>query len=589
MPITRDSARLSITSTPAQMLLLAAWGVWYGLSFPRPNLWPLAHLAVAPLTLLAVRGEPAKRVLGLSYVLAVAWWCAMLAWLTQVTVAGYLALGVYLALYTPLYVAVIRFCSRRMHVPLVLGVPVVWVACEYLRGLMLTGFPWFSLGHSQPTAMIQVADFSGAYGVSFVVAMTSGLICDLLTNPLLRPIAGRLRMGRVVLTSLVVWIMVMGGTLIYGAWRIAEYHATDDDLPTLAVTLVQTDVEQSNKIAPTLEAERAGFNRAVALTKSAAEGADLAVWPETMVPGSLNDRSMRISAWAEAEAAKMQAAGEADAPQTRPRYDWLRRAAEYRAYRRKLEALAAHRSTALVVGSHTTIGWGTDDRRDYNSAYFFDAAGHLRGRYDKMHRVPFGEYIPFADIPWVQNVLIRLTPYDYNYSLSAGRRIAVFEVPVGLGDGAAPRHPPLRLATPICFEDVISHVCRNMVYGEDGRKRVDMLVNLTNDGWYPGWAQGPQHEQIARFRCVENRVPMARAVNRGVSSFIDSCGRVIGRVEVAGRTQRVRGTATAELRPDPRRTLFGRVGDAFAVVCGLVTVLGVAASALVRRPRRQPQ
>jgi apolipoprotein N-acyltransferase len=576
MTNTHGAMRARITRPGVQIGMLIAWGVLAGLAYPRANLWPLAHVALVPLTLVAVRGESLRRVVGLSYGMSLAWWCVMLAWLTQVTVVGQFFLCAYLAVYVPVYVVVVRAMARRLAVPLVVAAPLAWVACEFLRGWVMTGFPWFMLGHSQPTAMIQIADAVGAYGVSFVVAMTSGLICDLFMNPLMMPIAGRLRMGRVVLTSLVVWIMVMGGTLIYGAWRIAE-AAVADDAPTVCdvmrVAVVQTDVAQDNKLSPTPEAQAAWMGEAVALTEQAAESPrrpHLIVWPETMVPRAINDDAVSI-------------------------YDQLDYP-EAGEYRRTLEQLAAAHATPLLVGSPTAMQWREHEEDGqfyyrpharYNSAYLFDATGRLAARYDKMHRVVFGEYIPFADWPWVQGLLIYLTPYDYNYSLRAGARIVVFEVPVNDRAETSCPQETWRVAAPICFEDVVSYVCRQMVYGEDGGKRVDVLANLTNDGWYPGWAQGPQHEQIARFRCVENRVPMARAVNRGVSSFIDSGGRIVKRVEVDGRTQMVSGQAMASLRIDERTTLFGRLGDMFARVCTILTglALGVAVIGLKRGKR----
>lgn len=556
-----------ITRPVVQFGLLIAWGVLAGLAYPRANLWVLAHVALVPLTLLAVRGESLRRVVGLSYAMSLAWWCVMLAWLTQVTVVGQLFLCAYLAVYVPVYGVVVRVMARRLAVPLVIATPLAWVACEFLRGWVMTGFPWFMLGHSQPTAMIQIADATGAYGVSFVVAMTSGLICDLLTNPLMMPIGGRLRMGRVARTSLAVWIMVMGGTLIYGAWRIAEVAEAGKSVSLcdgLRVAVVQTDVAQDNKLAPTPEAEAAWFAGAVALTGEAAQSTGrphLIVWPETMVPRAINDDAVSI-------------------------YDRLDYP-EAGEYRRTLEQLAAKHTTPLLVGSPTAMQWREHEEDGrlyyrpharYNSAYLFDATGRLAARYDKMHRVVFGEYIPFADWPWVQSLLIYLTPYDYNYSLRAGHRIVVFEVPVNDRDETGCPRESWRVAAPICFEDVVSDVCRRMVYGEDGGKRVDVLANLTNDGWYPGWAQGPQHEQIARFRCVENRVPMARAVNRGVSSFIDSTGRIVKRVVVDGRTQMVSGQATGWLGIDERTTLFGRIGDMFALVCTILTGLALVAA-----------
>jgi apolipoprotein N-acyltransferase len=110
---------------------------------------------------------------------------------------------------------------------------------------------------------------------------------------------------------------------------------------------------------------------------------------------------------------------------------------------------------------------------------------------------------------------------------------------------------------------------------EAGHKRADLLVNLSNDGWF-STHQGDRklHAQIARFRCIENRVPMVRCVNTGLSLSIDSCGRVVGAVG-QGRygTSQQAGALYAQPRLDARQTLYGRIGDVFPVACLIVTIL----------------
>ena len=144
------------------------------------------------------------------------------------------------------------------------------------------------------------------------------------------------------------------------------------------------------------------------------------------------------------------------------------------------------------------------------------------------------------------------------------------------------------LATPICFENAMARVCRRLVY-EHGRKRADVLVNLSNEGWFGRYDAGRrQHLQIARFRCVENRVPMIRSVNTGVSVAIDSSGRLIGPASVTGDgvgvAPREAGWLLAELPLDHRSTLYGRLGDAFAWTCLLATA-GLWSAAVIARRR----
>lgn len=576
----RESHRVMIRKASTQCLLLAAWWVMLWLSFPRTNLWLLAHVSLAPLALLAIRAKAPGRAALLTYIAGVAWWAASVWWIGGVTLPGYIGLAFYMGLYPLGFVVCLRMIHDRLGYPLVFTVPIVWVAMEFLRGWILTGFPWFMLGHSQPTWVIQIADLFGAYGVSFLVAMTSGMICDVLTRPIVRPrgSSGGSGWGVPVRVSLPVWGLAMIGTLAYGAWRVGQFDGTPTQ--AMAVAVVQTNVPQSNKIAPTEEQDAANFDRMIEMSDLAAEAdpaPSLIVWPETMAPRPLNDESMEFFA-------------------THLRPDFAER---YVGYRRRLADVASRRDVSLIVGAHAMMDWRESDEggwvptHRYNAAYLFRPDGGM-DRYDKLHRVPFGEYIPLVDsVPFIKKLAISLTPYDHDYTLRPGTKIVRFEVPVRTGvpgvPGAAAGAPSdapgagsaeagaagletWYVAAPICFEDVVSYMPRSMVWDGD-RKRVDVLVNLSNDGWFAGTAEAYQHEQIARFRCVETRTPMARSVNTGVSGFIDSCGRLIGRVTVDGKTQQVDGYASAYLHRDARVPLFVRTGDALAVTCTIVTAV----------------
>ncbi len=150
------------------------------------------------------------------------------------------------------------------------------------------------------------------------------------------------------------------------------------------------------------------------------------------------------------------------------------------------------------------------------------------------------------------------------FNLSAGQSIRRLRLE-GPGDR------DVRLATPICFEVTVAEVCRRMVYAADG-KATDLLVNISNDGWFGGSVAGRQrHLQIARFRCIENRVPMIRAVNTGLSASVDSCGRLL---DIA--PARETGWVLAEPQLDTRSTVYGRLGDVLAWLC-----LGAAGALVV--------
>jgi apolipoprotein N-acyltransferase len=196
---------------------------------------------------------------------------------------------------------------------------------------------------------------------------------------------------------------------------------------------------------------------------------------------------------------------------------------------------------------------------------------------------------------WLERKLLALGARGMKFELSANPDIKLLELRSDQSaQSAAPQASSLEpqasyvLATPICFEDTVPALCRRMVY-ENGSKRADVLVNLSNDGWFADHDSIRHlHAQIARFRCIENRVPMVRVVNTGTSISIDSAGRVIG-VIGPGRYGEARqpGSLLAATTLDSRHSIFGRVGDLFGVIC-LFATLAMLVATLFRRTQAPP-
>ncbi len=590
------------------LLPLAVSALLLGLAYPAPGWGWLAHIALVPAAVVAVRSVRLRRLMLSVAVVFGVWWLVMLRWLIPVTLGGYVALSLTMMVYWLLALLGLRWLHRRYRSAAVLALPLVWVSMELVRAhFPAGGFSWFLLGHTQASytpeqgagRLVQVADLFGVFGVSFLVAMTNGLIVDLLTRPLLRrSAAGGLRPRRTIAVGVIVWLAAMIGSWGYGQYRIGQYAAATTPGPRVAV--VQTNVPQSNKNQPTAESQQRDWQELLTLTTRAARGEsagggaaggnggerpDLIVWPETVVPVVLNPegRSHMRSSVADS-------------------------------FHKVIGEVARAVHVPLVVGAqayedfHTEqLGPGRQEmvpRGSYNSAFLYQADGvQAPVWYNKIQLVPFGEYVPWIDVvPGLKGLFIRyLTPYDFDYTLDAGTDVVVFDVPYG-GTGAAGGNPDLRsppeathsgpasagrgaatqgsvaarrvlhFATPICFEDTISRLGRDMVYDDAGRKRVDMLVNLTNDGWFAGHAMREQQLQIATLRTIENRVPMARSVNTGLSGFIDSLGRVKQVVEVGDKRTGVAGVAMSQVRLDARRTMFGEWGELPTLITALVTL-----------------
>jgi apolipoprotein N-acyltransferase len=192
-----------------------------------------------------------------------------------------------------------------------------------------------------------------------------------------------------------------------------------------------------------------------------------------------------------------------------------------------------------------------------------EADGKIQGRYDKMHPVMFGEYVPLGEtFPW----LYRLTPMSGG--LDAGAEARSFR----LGS--------LRLAPSICYETVIPHLIRRQVnelraLGEEP----DVLVNLTNDGWFYGSAELDMHLACGVFRAVECRKPLLIAANTGFSAWIDGDGRIR-----AQGPRHAEGIVLAEVRPDPRESGYLRWGDWPAGICLAACAVLAIAGAVRRGP-----
>lgn len=571
-PVTSDR-RGHLDSVVTHLACQSLTAILLALAFPKPGWSILAFVALVPAAWIALRTHRPRRLLWTSFLIASIWWLVMIGWLIPVTGGGYAALAIYMALYTPASLFFVRWIHQRIHASAVLALPMVWVSFEVMRSQFLQGgFGWFALAHSQAPIdpsqgaprLAQIADLFGQHSVSFLVAMTNGLIVDLLTLPRGGShalISSRSRFTRQRPASILLWLVAFVGAWFYGEFRIRETARLPQQ--TLRVAVIQTNESVSNTSDYRPGDVLAQWDRLRQLTLGVASQPrppQLILWPESAVPASLNPEAL----------------------------------AYYRTtsnYQRGLEGFENQvRETARLISAHLIVGASAaDDWRPvtiqglsyelpatrFNSAYLYRPDGsQFPQRYDKMHLVPFGEYTPWVeDLPGLKKLFIKyLTPYDFDYTVSRGREAVVFPL-AGIDMDPAPR-----VATPICFEDVIPGVCREMTYEPTGEKRADLLCNITNDGWYPGFHQGAQHFQIAVFRCIENRIPMARSVNTGVSGFISSVGEVGPIVEDSdGKRQLIDGVAVHDMQFDPRATFFGRFGHVpMWCLCGLTALLAAA-------------
>jgi apolipoprotein N-acyltransferase len=564
----------------------------------------LAWVALVPFVL-ACAPQVGPRTLALSaLVVGYLYWLGNVYWIVPITKIGWLAMSLYLALFWLLPALAVRF-ARAKGFPLFIALPILVAGWERLQGFPMGGFYWRFLGHSQyqNLAMIQIADLLGVAGVSFVVAMVNGLIADVVLCAASRASDRQLWIGllhsirspqsairnqdvssvRTVIAGAAATILVIVGAVLYGQWRLRQAERCVTEGPLVAS--LQSNVPISVKRS--FEASEDIFDELMTKSEAAVSaGANLIVWPETMVQGNLQPEL-----WSN--------------PQVK-HWDWE----EAKAFHRALGQHAKDNAYVLVGAYGGEIMRdisGQDYLGKYNSAYLYRPDGMRDpGRYDKIHLVLFGEYIPFKKwSPWLFEQLKVFLPkgWNPNYSLEHGTRYTIFEmapkrvsslkseVPSGnsqLQTSNFKLQTPYHFGVIICYEDTIPYVGRNFALDPQGRKRIDWLVNISNDGWFVRFhsdppqvipsTELPQHAAICAFRAVENRLPIVRSVNTGISCLIESTGRIReGYLAASDNFPRrtMERTAMAgwfldQLPIDKRVTFYSRHGEWFADGCAVL-------------------
>jgi apolipoprotein N-acyltransferase len=584
------------------MLLALLSTVLLTVCFAPFNAWPFAFVALVPWGLALEADRRPRWGLLWATLAGLLFWAGNLYWLWWITLTGYAALLVYLTAYWLIAAVVLRSAVRR-RVPAWVALPLVWVALEYARAYVISGFPWFFLAHSQwaQTRLIQIADLTGQYGVSFFVAMVNGALIDLISGRLFVRRDGRRRIARRVAAGPVACAVALGGLLGYGTWRLNQ-----DTLREGPVIGVVQQAFRSTLTGRTAPPETIFRNHYDATRKALLDrGCELVVWPETMLPTGLNPAFLNANL-EEMEPAALRSLTAKFVPLApdehypKEKYvDFLKRvrgddparanaraALTCRQYAEQVVELSRELGCPLLAGG-ATLHPNPHPAGDYdrwvtrNSALWFDGKPLAEGVYSKMHLVPFSEYVPFKHSwGWLHRRLRGFVP-PVMQQLDPGPRVVRF----ALGEGQG----RVRLATPICYEGTFARVCRDMVL-RDRQKEVDILVNLSNDGWFVytlrggpprGSTEHPQHMVQYVFRAVETRTAVVRSVNTGISASIDPNGRVAAVLEKYGVATMVPGTLLLDgaaegpdgdpqhgpkVLVDGRVSMYSLVGDVFAQV-----------------------
>lgn len=499
------------------------------LSFPgAAGLWPLAWIALVPL-LIALRGATPRSAAGLGLLAGMVHYVTLLYWIIIVlgrygnlslwiSIPALLLLALYMSGYLVLFCVIISRAWQYREVWIVWLAPVLWVGLDYVRSVLFSGFPWQDLGYSQYKALllIQTADLTGHYGITFHIVLVNSVTALLVVlwtasrtaDQAEEKILGlRIRQAR--LRAMLPALCLIMAVLVYNLFRYQQVEEIAAAEQKMKIGITQGSIEQDVKWSPAMRLKTIEIYSDLseeALTQEE-KSPELFVWPETAMPFLIGSNPY---------------------------------------FRILYQSFIAKHDVWVLTGApyYEEIGRakkGDPPRyRSYNSAYLLSPEGEVAARYDKQHLVPFGEYVPFSNYlplpgPLVENI----------GSFSPGR----------------PRRPlssgPAEIGVLICFESIFPELARDWT-----DRGANLLVNLTNDGWY-GRSSAPwQHLSMAVFRAVENRRGLVRSANTGVSAFIDPLGRITGESPLFQPFYLIRNMPLLRLN-----TVFVSIGHYFGLFC----------------------
>src|SRR5256884_1954230 len=401
-----------------------------------------------------------------------------------------------------------------------------WTTFEWLRGWIFSGFGWNGLGVALHDSwpLIQIAEFTGVAGLSFLIAFANVII---LTTAYRLVVEARTRMMRPHFDFTFTMAAIVG-VLVFGL-RATQFSSA---AKPLRVTAVQSNVPQNQKFDP--QFTRRIFDQFRRLSEIALRSnppPELLVWPESSMPGPVlvDQESYKFV---------MDLAADADA-------DFL-------------------------------LGTIDEDGGDvYNAAILLSEGGERVQMYRKVHLVPFGEYVPGRHtLPLLAQIVGDQVLGDFK----GGQEHTVFTL----------TNNDVHVAPLICFEDTIGELTRQFVLPNETSPGANLLVDVTNDGWFQRSAGSHQHLANAVFRCVETRRPMIRAANTGVTCFINQFGRVTQILRDDTGSTFIEGVLAGEIKvpTEQELTFYTRHGELFAKVCAAITAVAILMVFGLRRAKQ---
>ncbi|MDP9421579.1 MAG: apolipoprotein N-acyltransferase [Pseudomonadota bacterium] len=512
-------------------LAALAAGAASAFAFQPVGWWPLMILAIAALCELVARAGSMKRALLIGWAFGLGQFVIGLNWIATAFTfqakmppsLGWVAvvlLSLYLAIYPAMAAGLAWRFGEKSRMALVLALAGGWAITEWLRATMFTGFSWNPIGVALvDTPLIGASRLIGTYGLSAITALIGAALWLAAHRKWKAPAA-------ILAASALLSALPAPGVVAPDAMGAPSSEDPGGTVPMRPLRIVQPNIGQQDKWRPGFEAE--AYRRLESLTvKGPPVTPRLIFWPEAAVTEPLEDGRLGAEPYAEAERL------------------------------RATRALLAN-DVLLTGGLGLTSSDGQNVDGATNSVYVLQQIGQIRGRYDKAHLVPYGEYLPMR--PLLSAIgLSRLAPGDLDFIDGPGPR--TIKLPGHWG----------KVGFQLCYEIIFS--------GQvvDRKSRPDFIFNPSNDAWFGRWGP-PQHLAQARLRAAEEGLPVIRSTPTGISALIDPHGRVLQSIP-----WQTAGMIDASLPNPLRPTLFARLGNLIPLSLGFLML--IAAIALDRRAR----
>jgi len=490
------------------------------------GLWPLGFISLIPFYCALRRADSPRSAAIVGAVFGGAHHAMTSYWLFFYKGFAFWTIGTTTIAYAVVYAAIgllgsfLMRSETKAYRPFVFALG--WAVLEFIKSSGFLGYPWGLVPYSLTSipVFLQIADITGVYGLSFILALSSAVISELFTSRKRKygacierqSVSPTLAKNTVAFTALLVAL-----SLVYGI------VAMKSEIPVKAVLraiLVQQNTD------PWISGESAALESNISLAgkayaENAAAGgnrADLIVFSET----SLRRPFAEYRSWFE------------DHPKTDPLLPMLAATGSY-----------------LLTGAPVVLDW--DSYSATNSVLLISPQGELVKSYAKIHPVPFAEAIPLWEYEWFRKFMRDVIGLDSGWTM--GSDLTVFSLAVKGSQN-------VNFSTPICFEDAFSDLCRQYFL-----KGADLLINLTNDSWSTKKSAQIQHWAIARFRAIENRRTLVRSTNSGVSCVIDPWGKMLFEMP---QFQAFSATVDIPVYKPEKITIYTAFGDWFALLCVLL-------------------